>query len=247
MQLTDDVHLVGSGRNGVWLTDEFDCHVYLLDGGGELALVDAGAGMGGGRILANIVEAGFDPKRISHILLTHCHADHCGGAPLLKQKTGASAAISEREADFLRRADEESIGLTIARRQGYYPTSYRIEAFEIEMPLKDAQAIPVGGLRVAAIHVPGHSLGSICYLVEGRGGTYLFSGDVVFHKGEIGLLNCPGSSLEDYRKNIGKLAGLNVDALFPGHFTFCLSNGQWHINKAVESFKGLAPPKNAIT
>ena len=51
MQLTVDiVHLVGSGQSGFSLTDPLDCHVYLLDGGSELALIDTGVGRdhGGG-------------------------------------------------------------------------------------------------------------------------------------------------------------------------------------------------------
>ena len=44
MQLTEFVHLVGSGQSGFSLTDPLDCHVYLLDGGSELALIDTGVG-----------------------------------------------------------------------------------------------------------------------------------------------------------------------------------------------------------
>ena len=42
MKLTDDVYLVGGGDYGFNLTHRLDCHTYLIDGGGELALVDAG-------------------------------------------------------------------------------------------------------------------------------------------------------------------------------------------------------------
>ena len=61
MKLTDRIHLVGSGSLGFDLTDPFDCHVYLLDGGDELALVDVGAGMGAEAIVANVRAAGFYP------------------------------------------------------------------------------------------------------------------------------------------------------------------------------------------
>jgi hydroxyacylglutathione hydrolase len=45
MRLTDRVGLVGWGANGFDLTHPLDCHVYLLHGGSELALIDAGAGL----------------------------------------------------------------------------------------------------------------------------------------------------------------------------------------------------------
>jgi hypothetical protein len=39
MQLTRRVYLVGSGSTGLSLTHDSDCHVYLIDGGTELAVV----------------------------------------------------------------------------------------------------------------------------------------------------------------------------------------------------------------
>ena len=44
MRLTPDVCLVGGGMFGFGLTSPGDCHVYLLDGGDELVLIDAGIG-----------------------------------------------------------------------------------------------------------------------------------------------------------------------------------------------------------
>src|SRR6266542_1763850 len=70
MRLSERVHLVGSGSFGLDLSDPFDCHVYLLDGGDELALVDVGAGMGAETIIENVRSCGFDPARIRHLLLT---------------------------------------------------------------------------------------------------------------------------------------------------------------------------------
>jgi hydroxyacylglutathione hydrolase len=65
MRLTPEVHLVGSGDSGFGLTDPFDCHVYLLDGGSEAALVDAGIGTGVDEILANArAAARLRPKSV---------------------------------------------------------------------------------------------------------------------------------------------------------------------------------------
>ena len=41
MQLTEHIHLIGSGRVGFDLTNEFDCHVYLVADGDDAAPVDA--------------------------------------------------------------------------------------------------------------------------------------------------------------------------------------------------------------
>ena len=62
--------------------------------------------------------------------------------------------------------------------------------------------------------------------------------------GTISLLNCDGSSLTGYRRHIGRLAGLGVEALLPGHGGFCLGGGQGHIDVAIEAFKSIWPPPN---
>jgi hypothetical protein len=41
VKLLECVNLVGSGRFGVSLSSELDCHVYLVDGGEELALIES--------------------------------------------------------------------------------------------------------------------------------------------------------------------------------------------------------------
>jgi hypothetical protein len=40
MHVADRIHLVGSGSYGFSLSDPYDCHIYLIDGGSELALID---------------------------------------------------------------------------------------------------------------------------------------------------------------------------------------------------------------
>ena len=110
MKLTDRVFLVGSGKCGFSITNDFDCHTYLIDGGSELALIDTGAGLQTERILAHVEADGFDPTRIGHLLLTHAHADHAGGASALRKQVNAALALHTDEAAFL-----ESV-VRIARR-----------------------------------------------------------------------------------------------------------------------------------
>ncbi len=146
MQLSEDVYLVGSGALGFDLTDPFDCHVYLIDGGDELALVDTGAGLGHDAILANIAAHGFDPGRLRAVLLTHAHADHAGGAARLYLELGLSVAASPLAADRVRRGDEAALSLPAAREAGIYPDSYRFAACPVG---RRAQR------RAASSHRPG--------------------------------------------------------------------------------------------
>ena len=47
MKLTNDLHVVGGGRFGFGLSGILDCHVYVVNGGSELALIDPGLGLPG--------------------------------------------------------------------------------------------------------------------------------------------------------------------------------------------------------
>ena len=70
MKLTDEVYVVGGGHFGFGISGPLDCHVYLLDGQSEMALIDPGLGLPGDfdKVLENIRSDGLDPKRIRKIL-----------------------------------------------------------------------------------------------------------------------------------------------------------------------------------
>jgi hypothetical protein len=46
MKLTGDVHLIAGGDYGFNLTHRLDCHVYAINCGDEIVLIDAGFGPG---------------------------------------------------------------------------------------------------------------------------------------------------------------------------------------------------------
>ena len=134
MRLTPRVHLVGSGATGADLSNSYDCHVYLVDGGGPLALIDAGVGLEPELILANVRAAGFDPAAIETIALTHAHADHGGGAGPLHELTGAEVLAPGPAATWLKQADEEAISLP---RQGRRHLSLRLPAGSLPISVLD--------------------------------------------------------------------------------------------------------------
>ena len=66
MRLSPEVYLVGGGNFGFNLSDAFDSHVYIVDGGGgDLAMIDTGTGMGEDEIIANMRADGLHLSRSS--------------------------------------------------------------------------------------------------------------------------------------------------------------------------------------
>lgn len=244
MKITDEVYAVGGGRTGFGISDKYDCNVFLINGGDELALIDAGCGYDIEPILDNIRSFGFDASDIGHLLLTHAHADHSGGAATLREQLNLKVALSNQEARFLEEGDEVAVSLDRARDEGIYPADFHLNPCAVDRRLSHNDEIRCGRLTLRAIEVAGHSLASICYLLTGGERACLFSGDTVFLFGAISLLNCEGSSLAGYRRDINRLADLGVEALMPGHGGFCLRGGQSHIDEAIEALKSVWPPRN---
>jgi glyoxylase-like metal-dependent hydrolase (beta-lactamase superfamily II) len=245
MQLTPNVHLVGSGRLGFELSNDFDCHVFLLDGGSEAALIDSGVGLDTEKILENIRATDLE-KKITKIILTHAHSDHMGGAGELRAALDAQVCAPAEAANWIRNADETAVSLELAKRAGYYPNDYRLKPSAVDVELRDGDTIRVGDLQMRVIETPGHCRGHCSYVVENAERKLLFGGDLVFFNGAVILQNIPDCSIQDYAASVEKLDGANINALLSGHWVLPLRNGQKHIDMAIEAFRGLMVPKNLL-
>ena len=246
MRLTEDVYLVGGGDYGFNLTHRLDCHVYLIDGGDELALVDAGFGPGTDEILERIREDGFDPARISKIIVTHYHADHAGGCAAMTRATGAKLYAGKEAAPTIRVADADQIGLNWAKSFGFYPADYEWEPAEVDEEFGDGARIGVGSLVLETIATPGHCRGHYCLRLTGRSRTYLFSSDCVFWGGAIILQNVPDSNIQEYAASCNRLAELDFDALLPGHHLISLQDGRRHAELAAREFNRIGLPRDLL-
>lgn len=245
MKLTERIYLVGSGGQGFSLTDDYDCHIYLLDGGDELALIDAGAGMGVPQIVENIRNHGFEPAQVRHLLLTHAHGDHAGGAAKMATALGDPQVYMHKEcAPFLIEGDETAISLAPAKRVGLYPMDYRFDPCEVDVSLDDGDKIVVGDLVLQTVSTPGHSKGHISFLVEHDGRTEFLGGDLVFFGGKILLQNAWDCDMQAHLKSLARFRDAGIDGFFPGHLTFSLNNGQRHIDAALSIIDGLLVPPN---
>lgn len=245
MKLTERIYLVGSGNMGFNLTDGYDCHVYLLDGGDALALIDAGAGMGVPQIIDHIRGHGFALDQVGHLLLTHAHGDHAGGAARLRGALGEPVVYMHADcASFLRQGDERAISLAEAKRAGIYPADYHFEPCPVDVELHEGETITVGDLELRVIETPGHSQGHVSYLLQHKSQTILFGGDLVFFGGRILLQNTWDCDLQAHLDSLAKLREAQIDVLLPGHLTFSLKDGQRHIDAALKFVDGLLVPPN---
>ena len=248
MKLVDKIYLVGSGDLGVSLTDASDCNIYLVDGGSEAALIDAGGGQDPAAILSIIEAHGIPRDRVRSLLLTHGHADHAAGAASLRRALDLRVLAARDIAGALRRGDEWAVGIALgpAKEAGIYPTGFELPPCPIDGELAEGQAIQVGDYELRVLETPGHSSGHLSFLMEKDGLQILFGGDAIFFGGRIILQNIPDCDLQAYLRTIERLSELDVDIFLPGHLGFSLQRGQRHLDAARDALNRLAVPPGLI-
>ncbi|MDA3882848.1 MAG: MBL fold metallo-hydrolase [Bacteroidales bacterium] len=144
---------------------------------------------------------------LNTILYTHCHLDHVFGAACIYEKFPNIPIYGHKDENpFIDNAISQSIRYGISMDQPPSITNY----------ISEGSAIQLGNSTLYAIHVPGHSKGSICYYYPQD--NILFSGDALF-AGSIGRSDLPGGNHETLIENIStKLLPLPGETIvYPGH------------------------------
>ncbi len=241
MRVAPDVYLVASGLQGCGSTDDLDCNCWLFDGGGQTVLFDTGAGVDVPRLIRSMEADGLRPEALSHVVLTHGHADHSGGAAEIKERLGAKILCGAATAELMRGAPG-SISLDVALKAGVYPPDYRYRAPVPDGILAPGAALEVGGLRIVPVATPGHSLDHMSYLVTGAGAPALVAGDALFHSGRIIYQASYDFDVRRSGESIRALAELEFDRLLPGHGMFVLAGARRHVGAALAELDAMRPP-----
>ncbi|MBO9605260.1 MAG: MBL fold metallo-hydrolase [Paenibacillaceae bacterium] len=244
MEIAQRIHLIGGGKNGMQLTHELDCNVYAIDCGASCVLVDAGAGVAPERIVRRLEADGIPPERVSHLLLTHIHADHAGGAAYLRDRFGWSVVVSAEAAPWLASGDTDKSSVRQAIAAGLYPADYRYAPCPVDVLVSDGDTVAAGDLRFRVLETPGHARGHVCYLLEEDGVSSLFAGDTLFAGGKIYLQHSWDCHIQDHAASIARLHALRLDRLFAGHGPFLLEDAWRHAAKAHRAFERLDLPPN---
>jgi len=150
----------------------------------------------------------------THLLLTHHHGDHVEQNDFYKDRYGVEILAQPWEAEQLSNVDR------------------MIEPGEL--------ILETGGLRIGALHTPGHTAGMLNFVVNGDD---VFTGDTLF-KGSVGGVKAPGStSFEDLRSSVmDTLMTLPPETrLHPGHTDPTTVADEWEHNAFVRVWRGLDP------
>src|SRR5881397_4071381 len=154
--------------------------VYLI-GDGEPCLVESGPGADGPVVAAALDALGIGPADLAHIVVTHIHVDHAGGAgALLRRFPRARLWVYERGAPHLidpgRLVSSTARTYGAARMLAFYGETLPCPADRIT-PIGDGDRIALGERALTVVHTPGHASHHIA-LHDSTSGA-MFTGEAI--------------------------------------------------------------------
>lgn len=150
-------------------------------------------------LFAYIEENNLKP---THILLTHGHYDHIGAVEEVQEKYGCKIVAGKEE---LRVLTDPAINCSL-----YTGKPMSIQPDEL---VSEGDTITVGDLSFRVMLTPGHTEGSLCFLIEDN----IFSGDTLF-QGSCGRTDLATGDWGSILRSLKRLRDLPGDyTVFPGH------------------------------
>ena len=144
--------------------------------------------------------------QVKGIIITHAHIDHIGGAAKLKELSGAPVYMNENDMELRAQLDVQ------AGWVGMEPPGQP----EIDVMVRDGDAVTLAEQPFHVFHTPGHTQGSISLLVPSE--NKLIAGDTLF-RDSIGRTDLPGGNSRQILVSIKeKLLPLDDSVVvIPGH------------------------------
>jgi len=183
-----------------------ETNCYLAWEAGSKAAVCVDPGGEAARIIAAVSRHGLN---VGALLLTHGHGDHLGALGAVRAAWHVPVWIHQADAPMLTSAERNlsaTIGMPVASDAAEHHAA-------------QGGVIAVGGITIEILHTPGHTKGSVCYLVRVKGkAALLFSGDTLF-RDDVGRHDLPGGSQAELHRSIRERLYVLPDdtEVYPGH------------------------------
>lgn len=178
-----------------------NCYMLVDEESREAAIVDPAWY---GDVIKNELEK--EGIILKYALLTHGHFDHIFGVYGLQSEKGAKVVIHSRDAEHL-------IDPKKSLAEGNFPEiQYPVNA---DVLVKDGDILKLGNEEIKVMHTPGHTMGSVCYILEKD--RVILSGDTLFCM-TAGRTDFFDGSDEKMIASLKRLIALDGDyRVLPGH------------------------------
>lgn len=171
--------------------------VYIV-GDKDVAVIDPGPDMPEHVAALKRALAG---KRITHILVTHCHNDHSPAAKPLKQWSGAKTYAFGPHG---RTRDEFEAKVEAGGDMEFMP----------DIRVKDGEIIKANGFSFECVHTPGHTSNHMCFALKEE--KALFTGDHIMGWSTT-VVTPPDGDMTEYMASVTKLQARDDRILYPTH------------------------------
>ncbi|KRV50407.1 hypothetical protein AQ490_15040 [Wenjunlia vitaminophila] len=155
------------------------CHVYLLRNGRQAVLIDFGSG----DVLDHLAEYGVE--EVTDVLVTHHHRDQVQGLARAARE-GIRIWVPPVERDLIERVDEHwrtrHLDNDYTVRQDRFSL---LEPVPVTGSVAEYRTRAYGPFQVFTLPTPGHTVGSVSYLVDVGGKRLAFVGDLVHGEGRV--------------------------------------------------------------
>jgi len=186
---------------GIFLTN---CYILGDEETNEGILIDPGEQMD--EILSEVRNSGL---KITKIVNTHTHIDHVAGVQQAKEELGIP---------FYLHPEDEPVLQALPEAAARFPQFGNVRVPKIDVYIEEGDEIEIGSLKARVLHTPGHSWGSVCFVID----DHVFSGDTLF-AGSVGRVDLTGGT--SMRELVGSIKSKLMPLpdsynVYPGHGPF---------------------------
>ena len=188
-----------------------ESNMYILTGPSGVFVIDTSVSPEAAESFSKMPGLAAGDCPVKALLLTHGHHDHIKYInEWISAYPNANVFFSSNDKDLI--------------KSGFMNCSY-MEGREISYDFKFSNLAGIYGqnifkdddLEIKPYETPGHTMGSVCFMVNLSGEEMLFTGDTVF-RGSVGRTDMPGGSSKMLVESVRRIAKLDPELkIYPGH------------------------------
>lgn len=185
-------------------------NIYLIEDGGEYALIDIGYEDTVDEIIEMIRQMDFSLSACKYLIATHADVDHTQGFGRAKEVLRCPIVCHPACVEAIETGDSE---LTFSRikAQGI---DLPMPKLPVEKTIDEGDTLEIGSLKLDVWSTPGHATGQLAFKMR----NLLFVGDNIYRDSSVGVIDAHhGSSLPEFLESLNRILKDDAEFMLPSH------------------------------